>query len=225
MSHQLFPSNAIERIRAIHLRTVLFWLVLLLVQANLIMIYLIVSDDRIVAIRYAVIYPLIWINVAIWVAMNTRPIPTRMRPRVIAGVIGLVYFIVLLAVPGRIGLIGDPSTLFDASIRMNIPGWGPIISVEALTLRGVFIPYEIAGYAAIAYLVSANLLRVSRTSLAGLLGVVTCVGCTMPVIIPVLGAFGGIGSAMATVTASWFYDIGTVVFLLAVALLYHGHRP
>ncbi len=219
------PNDIIERLRAIRPRTIVFWTVVLAIQINLILIYLLVSDDHVTNLRYPIVYPLIWINTAIWVGMYARPVTVSRRLRVVTGAIGLGYFIILLVIPGRIALDGDVSALFELSYRWNIPGWGPIISLELSGLRATFVPYETIGYIAIAYLVTANLRRISRASLAGALGLVTCVGCTVPVLVPILGALGGTGTAVATVASNWFYDIGTVVFLFAIAILYHGHRP
>lgn len=214
-----------RRLLTLRARTVTLWVALVFVQVSLVLIYLLSTPDRVTSVRHAVVYPLVWINVALWTTVYARPVSASGRHRLVAAAVGAGYFLLLLAIPGRIALAGDVSDPSGVTLRMLIPGWGPILSVETTVIRATLVPYETAGYAAIAYLVSLNLLRLSRSSLAGLFGVVTCVGCTVPVVVPLLGALGGAGSAVAAVTVSWFYDLSTVVFLLAVAVLYRGHRP
>jgi hypothetical protein len=52
--------------------------------------------------------------------------------------------------------------------------------------------------------------------LSGALGLLSCVGCTFSILLPLLGATSLFGSTLTGL--SW--DLSTLVFLLTVALLY-----
>lgn len=222
METQRGRSWLAERIKSVRIRTLVFWSTLLFLEASIVLLYLFVSDDRILILRYSVLYPMLWINVALAVFLYATPGDVPRRRKVLAYGIGVAYFFILLIIPGRIALTGAFDGDLETQLRWLIPGWGPVLSVDGWGFQALFVPYETFGYAALAYLVSLNVRRFSRGSFAGLLGVVTCVGCTVPVIVPLLGALGGTTSALATVATSWFYDIGTIVYLIAIVLLYRG---
>ncbi len=222
MDAQRGRSWLADRIKAVRIRTLVFWSTLLFLEASIVLLYLFVSNDRILILRYSVLYPMLWINVAIAVFMYATPSEVPRGRKVLAFGVGIGYFLLLLIIPGRIALTGAFDGVIETQLRWLIPGWGPVLSLDGGVFQATFVPYETIGYAALAYLVSLNVRRFSRGSFAGLLGVVTCVGCTVPVIVPLLGVLGGTGSALATVATSWFYDIGTMVFLIAIALLYRG---
>jgi len=67
--------------------------------------------------------------------------------------------------------------------------------------------------------VYATVARASRAALGGLVGLVSCVSCTLPVVAALLSSVAG-GSAAVTAAATvWSYDLSTLVFLGAIALL------
>ena len=68
------------------------------------------------------------------------------------------------------------------------------------------------------------MLEVARGTLSGVLGLVTCVGCTVPVLAPLVGLLGGPATGLATTAYRFSYDLGTLVFLVTLWLLYVGHR-
>jgi len=81
-------------------------------------------------------------------------------------------------------------------------------------LRLYLVPFEVLGYASLAYLVYANVLDLTRSTFSGALGLVTCVGCTVPVLTPLVGVLGGPAAGLTTTAYAWSYDIGTIIFLL-----------
>lgn len=178
-------------------------------------------------LRYLV-YPFLWINVGVWAVYRADVRPGIRRERWIAGTIATAYFVALLWVPGQVGL-GTAATgslvptVDQVRIAWHVPGWGPILAVDG-ALRMYLVPFEVVGYASIAYLAYANLVAATRGVLAGVLGLATCVGCTVPILVPLLGLVGGPATGLASTATAWSYDAGTAIFLLTVALLFWSHR-
>jgi len=93
---------------------------------------------------------------------------------------------------------------------MYAPGWGPLVAFTSPWLRLYLVPFEVLGYASLAYLVYANVLDLTRSTFSGALGLVTCVGCTVPVLTPLVGVLGGPAAGLTTTAYAWSYDIGTI---------------
>lgn len=173
-------------------------------------------------LRY-LLYPLVWMTVAVW-AMLAVDLEAETRLQAALGSsIGLVYFLGVLWIPGNIGF-GAPGSEFVLRVEMYSPGWGPLLVVTGPWLRLFLVPFEVLGYAGLAYLLTANVLKLSRETLSGALGLVTCVGCTVPVLVPVMGLLGGPATSLTTTAYAYSYDIGTVLYVLTVGLLYYGGR-
>jgi hypothetical protein len=103
------------------------------------------------------------------------------------------------------------------------PGWGPAVLYGGGLVRLALIPYKLAGYAALAYLVYATVLDTAGSAVSGVVGLFSCVSCTWPIVGTVVsGIFGGT-SAIAAVATSESYGLSTLVFVSAVGLLYY--RP
>jgi len=117
------------------------------------------------------------------------------------------------------GATGTPT---DLRIAMYAPGWGPLVAFTSPWLRLYLVPFEVLGYASLAYLVYANVLDLTRSTFSGALGLVTCVGCTVPVLTPLVGVLGGPAAGLTTTAYAWSYDIRTIIFLLTVGLLSRG---
>jgi len=107
---------------------------------------------------------------------------------------------------------------------MSRTGVGPLVAFTSPWLRLYLVPFEVLGYASLAYLVYANVLDLTRSTFSGALGLVTCVGCTVPVLTPLVGVLGGPAAGLTTTAYAWSYDIRTIIFLLTVGLLSWSHR-
>jgi hypothetical protein len=81
------------------------------------------------------------------------------------------------------------------------------------------MPYKLLGYATLAYLIYDTVLDTAGSAVSGLLGLVSCVSCTWPVIATLAAGIAGSGTAVAAAANEWSYTIGTVVFVVTVALL------
>lgn len=192
------------------------WASLLIVEGLLLALYFVVEPAEIREPRYLV-YPFVWINAGLWAVIRTSTRPASPRHRLLGVAAGVGYFLSVMAVPGNVGL-GTLGTGFGIRVGWHAPGWGPLLAVSG-PVRLYLVPFEAAGYAALAYLVYAAILDLGRTALPGALGLVTCVGCTVPVIAPVIGLLGGPASGLFTTAYAYSYDIGTAVFLLTVVLM------
>ncbi len=140
----------------------------------------------------------------------------------LAAGVGAAYVLVVMAVPGNVGL----GAAAEPSLRVGwyVPGWGPLVALSSPWLRLYLVPFEVAGYGALGYLVYANALRLARGALPGALGLVTCVGCTVPVVAPLVGLLGGPAASLSTTAYAWSYDVGTLLYLATVGLLVAAHE-
>jgi hypothetical protein len=99
------------------------------------------------------------------------------------------------------------------------PGWGLALLYGGSYLNLAVIPYKLFGYLALASLVYATVIEATRNLLSGIVGLFSCVSCTLPVLAAVAsGLFGG-SSALATAAYSQSYALSTVVFVVTVGLL------
>ena len=182
-----------------------------------ILVYLNLSDARFTALRY-LIYPWIWINVGAWAVLRTRAKPRTGSNRRLALGVALSYFALIAYVGGLVGL-GGMETGFR--IAWLSPGWGPAVLYGGDSFRLLLVPFKVVGYLALTYLVYATILDAAGSAFAGLVGLFSCVSCTLPVVATLLtGVLGGTVGIAASGVYSLSYDLSTVVFVLSVGLLY-----
>ena len=168
--------------------------------------------------RY-VLYALLWINGGALAVLKARPPATagfRTRRRAVA--VATAYFGVL-AVAG--GLVGTGAETPEGwRVAWLTAGWGPALVYAGHAVSFVLMPAYLVGYAALAYLVYVTLLEATRSAVGGLLGLLSCVSCTWPVLATVGATLVG-GTGFLTASAMRLsYDLSTAVFLVTVALLY-----
>lgn len=192
--------------------------ILVSAEITLVAAYLAVTGVDIVSPRY-VIYPFVWINVAAYGVLTVSPKVTNRELLPIGVLVGAMYFAVLAWLTGMIDL--GHGGAFSLRISDAIPGWGPIIAVSG-PIRLHLIPFETIGYLGLSYLVAVNAIAASRRLLSGVLGFATCVGCTVPVLTPVIGVLGGPTTGLASTAYAWSYDLGTLLFVIAAWLLLRG---
>lgn len=119
------------------------------------------------------------------------------------------------------GTAGRPT---DLRVAMYAPGWDPLVAFSSPWPRLHLVSFQVSGYASLAYLVYANVLVLTRSVLLGVVGFVSCVGCTVPVLVPLLGFLGEPTASLTTTAYTWSYDIGTAIFLLTIGLLAWSYR-
>lgn len=173
---------------------------------------------------FPMLFPFVWINVAIAAVAWTHVGPATRRQRAVAVVIAGAYLAVLAYVGGWIG-VGNPAlpTNVEFALDRLPPGWAPALLANTPTLRVSIVFYELVGYLALAYLVYATVIDAAGSAVGGVLGLLSCVSCTWPVIGSVLTSVFGGGTAIATIAFDWTYLLSTAIFVVTVALLYY--RP
>jgi hypothetical protein len=82
------------------------------------------------------------------------------------------------------------------------------------------MPARVVGYLALSYLVYATVIDAAGAAVSGILGLLSCVSCSWPILASLATAILGSGSALAASATALSYDLSTVVFLATVALLY-----
>lgn len=160
--------------------------------------------------------PFVWVNLSLLVAAFVRPAPDAGR-RLPAVAIAAGYFLVL-AVAGGVLLAGDGSA-FSWRVQLGlVPGWSPLVVATGGPLTVAVIPFKLTGYLALTYLVYVTVRDASGALVGGLLGLFSCVSCTLPIIAGIVSTLAG-GSAFAATAYSNSYVLSTVVFAVTVGLL------
>jgi hypothetical protein len=211
------PLARVRRLVLAEMAAIRWWSLLVAAELALVAAYVAVTGVIITEPRY-VVYPFVWINVGLLAVRRTDLPAVAGRQRWIARAVAAGYLLVLSWAGGIIllGLSGPLHGGAVASIHWNVPGWGPSVVYGTPRVRLAVVPFKLAGYVAMTYLVYARLLDATRAVLSGVLGLFSCVGCTFSILLPLLGATALFGSTLTGL--SW--DLSTLVFLLTVALLY-----
>lgn len=169
-------------------------------------------------------YPLVWVTVGAWALFRTSPPPpTDRRTRRLATVFAVGYFLVLAYAGGLFGLSANDATGATLQVFELPPGWNPAFLYTGDALRVALVPYTAFGYAVLSYLVYATAIEARGAVAGGLLGLFSCVSCTLPVVASVLGGIVGGGGALSAAAAATNYADGTAVFVVTVLLL--SYRP
>lgn len=195
------------------------WLVaVVLVELALLAVHFGLTSAEPTTLRYA-LYPFVWINLGLWAVSRTDPPASGGRTRLLAALVAATYFLALALAAGLVGFgHGHGGGL---QLTMASPGWGPRIAYVSSAFHAQFIPFRVLGYLSLAYLVYATVLDAAAAALAGLAGFGTCLGCTFPLVAPVLvGTVGG--TAVVPFLAVHSVDVSTAVFVVAVLLLAWG---
>lgn len=191
------------------------WGVVLGIEFVMIWWYFLVTQTTVTEPRY-VIYPFVWINLGALAISRTRPSARRFGVRASAAAIAGIYLFVLLTLGGllQLGLFQPLGPGAEFRISWVTPGWGPIIVFRNALVQTVVVPFKFVGFLSIAYLLYARLLDATKGALSGVFGLVSCVGCSFSLLVPLLGA-----STFSTIAwLSW--DLSTLVFVATVGMLY-----
>lgn len=174
-------------------------------------------------VRY-LLYPFVWINLALWAVLVTEPpdASPRLRRVVLVGAAG--YLLVLAYAGGVLELShlghshrhGTPSGF--VVFTSLPPGWGPTLVYDHAAFTVTLVPYQFVGYLALTYLVYVAVLDTATAALSGAIGLLSCVSCSWPVFASLLAGVVG-GSAIASTMYSFSVDLSTAAFVVAVGLL------
>ncbi len=165
------------------------------------------------------LFPVVWLTVGTWAALRTPRPPAPTRTRLVAGAVAGGYFAVLAVAGGLVGPGGEPAAGLSVQLTELPPGWNPAVFYGGELLRVAVVPYTAFGYAVLSYLVYLTAVEAKGAVAGGLLGLFSCVSCTLPVIASVVGGFLGGGAALAAAASTQTYALGTAVFVVTVLLL------
>lgn len=206
-----------------HLWILLVFNILLAVQLFAAVLYGLYFESPPTSLHLFLI-PFVWTTVSILAVYFTDPVSRGWKHRLFASGIAGGYFLLFLALSGSIGLtpsLFDPVTNalgigfgFDRTL-----GWGPILFYAGEWVGVRIIPFQLVGYLALSYLVYAAVLDVTKSASAGLLGFALCPGCAAAFFAPAFAGVAGLSSAFA-LFIRYSYEIATVLFVVAVAVLY-----
>jgi hypothetical protein len=169
-----------------------------------------------VAAFYA--YPFVWLNVAALGLLKVRVPSAPTRRRLAAGTIAAGYFLLLAYAGGLVGP-GGRETGLRVVLAALPPGWSPALLYGGAALKLALLPFKFVGYLVLAYLVYATVLDAAGSVVGGVVGLFSCVSCTLPVVAGVLSGFVGGSTALVTAASGQSYALSTVVFVVTVALL------
>ncbi|WP_255196920.1 DUF7546 family protein [Halorarius litoreus] len=220
------------------------WVGILAVEALALGTYLL-TVGGVSRLRY-VLYPFVWINVGLFVLLRaSSPAGERSFVGVIAGflsvdgdlaaadhrravaaLVAVAYGLVLAVVTGLVGLplgahAGEHAHLAGFQLSLSAPGWGPRLAYVVGDYHLYFVPYRVVGYAALSYLLYTRLSALSLASGAGVVGLLSCVGCAFPLVTSV---FAGASAATLSAVTGYSLDLSTAAFLVAVAALWWPAR-
>lgn len=168
--------------------------------------------------------PFIWITISVMAVWYTKPASPDTKYRLLGVTISAGYFLLILFLSGVIGPQPTSVESVPGSSGVGVEwwtslGWGPVVVYSGEWVSAAFVPYQLIGYLALAYLIYAAVLDITKSATAGIIGLVTCPACAAPIFAPLLAGAAGASSAFALLLA-YTYEIGTIFFAGAVALLY-----
>lgn len=198
--------------------TLLYGAALVNLEILVVLAYLAVVQPTITRPLFYV-YPFVWLNVAAWAVWKTR-LPDASGLRLWAArTLAAGYFLLLGYVGGLYGVSGGVAVGLRLELTALPPGWAPALIYGGELFQFALLPFKLVGYLALAYLVYATVLDATGGVLGGVLGLFSCVSCTLPVIAGILSGFVGGAGAVATAAYAQSYTLSTVVFVLTVGLL------
>ena len=180
------------------------------------LVYALVTDRRPTA-YWA--FPVVWVTASAWALLWTSRPPAATRTRLLAGALAGAYLLVLAVAGGVVGPGGTPTTGLSVELTELPPGWGPTLLYGGEAVRVALVPFTAFGYAVLSYLVYLTAIDARSVLAGGVIGLFSCVSCTLPVVASILGGFVGGGAALAAAASATTYAAGTAVFVVTVILM------
>lgn len=194
------------------------WGLLLAGEAALVVAYFWVTGATVTRLGY-VLAPFVWMNAGIWAVLRVGvPDDPRPRRRLLAGTVAAGYVVLLLAVTGLVGLYSGDTVVF-VDVGLPSPGWGPVVRYRGTMLYATLVPYRLAGYLALGFLLYAALLDTAGAALSGAFGLASCVSCGFSVVLSVLAGVTGGSAAAAGALYAASVEVSTAAYLLSLVLL------
>lgn len=174
------------------------------------------------------VIPFIWFTVSAWVIWHTRPTPTRRLFHISSALVAVVYLLFVFYLSGLLGPstshLGPLTGSYGVGMTWGRPlGWSPVLLYTGDLIMVTIIPYQAVGLFALSYLVYDALLDLSQSAIGGIVGIAACPACVGPLFAPLLA--GGIGGSSTMILLGVYgYEIATILFVVAVGILYHRKR-
>ncbi|MDZ7687473.1 MAG: hypothetical protein U5J64_01910 [Halobacteriales archaeon] len=198
------------------------WTLFVGLQIAAVAVYFLVTDTVALTAHHALI-PVVWVTLGAWAVVNT-PLPDELPSYApLVAVVSGVYLLILLYLGGMVGTTTSPGSSFFVSSAS--PGWGPIFGYTAEVFYLRVVPFQFVGYVVLAYLVFVALTDTATSLVGAAVGMVSCVGCTWPIIAGILSVVGAGGVGATSAVQSLSYELSTVVFAVAVLVLYRYASP
>jgi hypothetical protein len=216
-------GSALERCRSLEpdrQRRLVYTAVIANTLVLLLLVYA-VTTERSPTAFWAV--PVVWLTVSAWALFRSSPAPADPRAKVVAGTVALGYFALLAFVGGLVAPAGEVAVGLTVQVTDLPPGWNPAILYSGATVQVALVPFTAFGYLTLAYLVYATALEAKSAVAGGVLGVFSCVSCTLPVLASLAGSVLGGGAALVAAASAQTYALGTIAFVLTTGLLIY--RP
>jgi len=202
-------------------RSLVTWAAVLNAEVILVLGY-VVNTAQPATDPFLLLFPFIWLNIAGLVFLRVRPELATRRRTLGSAVVALGYLLVLGYVGGVYGTGGQGTGI--RLVTQAPPGFSPTVVFSGATLSVVLIPWKVAGYLALSYLVFVTAVDASGGAVGGIVGLFSCVSCVLPIIASILGGFVGVSATLSQAALSQSYGLSTVVFVASVGLLYGVHR-
>ena len=199
-------------------RTALYWAMVVNAEFLIVAGYYTLAVDVTLRDPLFAAIPFVWLNLAGWAVMQTDIPAASARKRAVAAAVAVGYF-GLLVVFG--GILNGPSgvTTSYLNVLQLPPGWNPAFFYSGSLFSLVVLPYKLVGFVALSYLVYVTALDAASALVGGVVGLLSCVSCTFPVLAGLASGLAGGGSAIAGFTYANSYLLSTVVFGVTVVLL------
>lgn len=210
------PATVLERWRPDPM-TVAVAALILLGELAFVTAYLQVHGTLISDPVLAVGVPFVWLNLSFLVFAVVRPRSEAGSRRWLAAAIATGYFAVL-AVAGGVLVFGNAGGSEVRVLWDRVPGWSPLVVVPGDPATLVVVPFKLVGYLALTYLVYVTVRDAPGALVGGVVGLLSCVSCTFPIVAGIVSSVAG-GGAMAAAVYGNSYLLSTVVFAVTVGLL------
>ena len=205
----------------------LLFLFIFILEFSLTTVYLLYSGV-ILTDPLVLLYPFLWINSSIFVLLRILPTNIPFPRKLPALFLGFLYFVAL----AYLSSILDPGHIFhghtisnhDFGLRVAFapmpPGWAPSIFYSGNLVSIYALFFELIGYLSLSYLFYRSVLSFDRFALSGVIGVFSCVGCTLwPLVGTYLTSISG-SSLHLFLSTHQSYGFSTLIFITALSLLF-----
>jgi hypothetical protein len=195
------------------------WIALVGLEGLVLALYYATASATVLEPRY-VVYPFVWINLGLWAIVRTPLRRASTRTTALATLLAVGYFLVLSWITGLVSVPHHAGGIATSGLLITDapPGWGPRVTLATDVLQVVVVPYRVVGFLGLAVLVYDGVLDAAASTVSGVAGLFSCLGCAFPLVSSTLATLGG-SSALILAVRALSVDLSTLAFVVAVGLL------